>query len=71
MGLRKMDLEPQTMRFLRAHPDSTAAEIAAGIGAKPNSVRVCLKRWVDAGMLTSKGRKNITYRVAEGSGHGR
>jgi len=60
-GLRKMDMRPQALRFIRANPGCTAAEVATAIEAKPNSLRVCLKRWADEGVLVRVGKKPMRY----------
>lgn len=62
-GLRDMTIEPRAMAFIASHPGVTAAQIAEGIGAKANSIRVCVKRWTDEGKLLKTGRKNATYTI--------
>lgn len=60
-GLRKMDIKPQLLRYLRRHPGSTAQEIATGIGAKVNSVRSLLSVWSQSPEFRREGRKPIRY----------
>jgi hypothetical protein len=51
IGIRKMDLETECIRFVSRNPGLTSASIALAIDAKPNSLKVCLKRWADQGKL--------------------
>jgi len=63
-GIRKMDIKPNVLRFVRGNPGCTAEEIAVGIDAKVNSVRTLLTEWTKAGEFVREGKKPIRYSVA-------
>lgn len=64
-GLRKMDVKPLALRFVRANPGCTSEMIGVGVGAKVNSVRSLIATWVAAGDLRREGKKPIRYWVAD------